>query len=451
MKRFLAIFLSLCMASSLVACGGSGGSGGSKSEAASGDTSGTSAPAASGSSEAPPVPSGEKVKLAFWSPFSGGDGDIMKAMVKDYNAQSTVAEVEFLIFKSEEYYTKLLTSLTSDTAPDVAISHASRILEFSNDGLIEPLDDLAAGAGLRWDEFSGALDAATQIEGKHYAVPLDTHLLLMHFNLDLLREAGMIGEDGKPSMQPGEQGFFDYFNEVQSKLPSGVMPISGTSSFGLPQYLWYTLLTQHGGEIQSADGKTATLDTPENKQALTIMKKMVDTNLWPKNQKNGGEIFTARKASATINGNWGIPTFEKISGLNFISLPFPQFTDTKSVYADSHTLVMPRQKQADPNKQAAVMDFMNWMANNTAAWAQAGHVPSKTAVVESAEFQALPYRSEYAKSAEYAHFYPKSLCITGMIELVQRELATMIAGEQDVDTTAKNMQEGYQKLLDAQN
>lgn len=390
----------------------------------------------------------EKTKITFWSPFSGGDGDIMKKIVADFNAQSTTSEVEFLIFKSEEYYTKLMVSIASNAGPDAAIMHISRMLEFTDDGLLEPLNKLAADAGLNWAEFSKVLQDAAQIDGQYYAVPLDTHLLLMHFNTEWLRRLGMLDANGRPNMQRGEKAFFDYFSQVKSKLGANEMPLSGTSQFGLPQYVWYTLLAQYGGEIQNADGTKATLDTPENKKALSVIKQMVDSEIWPKGQKNGAEIFTGFLATATINGNWGIPIFEGINNLEFISLPFPQFTNTDAVYADSHTMIMPKKSGQSAAKKAAVMEFMSWMADNTLDWAEAGHIPSKAKIVESAEFQALPYRADYAKSAEWAHFYPKSLALTGMIEVVQRELATMIAGGQDVNTTAANMQSGYQKLLD---
>lgn len=431
MKKAFALVLALCMMLSIVAC--SSGSG----------------PASTASSTDSGTAPATKTKITFWTPFSGGDGDIMKSMVAKFNDTSKTTEVEFLIFKSEEYYTKLLAAMSSNTAPDAAIMHISRILEFTHDNLIEPLDGLAAAQGVKWTDFTEALQKASQVDGKHYAIPLDTHLLLMHYNTDILGKAGMLDANGVPTMKAGEQGFFDYFNTVKGKMTGSVMPISGTSKNGLPQYLWYTLLAQYGGEIQSADGKTATLDTPENKKALSIIKQMVDTGIWPKNQKNGAEIFSAKSAAATINGDWGIPTFEAVSGLKFVSLPFPQFTDKKSVYADSHTVILPKQKETNATKQKSVMEFMDWLSNNTDMWAKAGHVPSKTAILDSESFKALPYRSAYAKSAEYAHFYPASLSITGLIEVVQRELATMIAGNQDVDKTAKNMQDGYQKLLDS--
>lgn len=392
---------------------------------------------------------GEKQKITFWAPFSGGDGDIMTAMVDNFNAQSEDVEVEFMIFKSEEYYTKLLAAMTSDSAPTVAINHITRIKEYVTDDLLEPLDELAESKEVDWAGFTENLEVASQVDGSHYCMPLDTHLLLMHFNTDEFEKLGLLEEDGTVSVPRGEEEFFEFFTKVKEE--SGKMPLSGTSMNGLPMYLWYTLLTQYGGDVCDTEGKTATLDSEANKKALDVMMRMVDEEIWPKNQKNGAELFTGNVAVATINGDWAVPTFEDTEGLNFVSMPFPQLTDTDSVYADSHTLVVPKNENLTDEEKDAAMEFMKWLTDNTDQWAQAGHIPSKTSVLESESFKALPYRSIYAESAQYAKFYPQICGVAGLTEMTYRELAAMIAGEQDVAKTMENMQTQFQEILDSYN
>lgn len=395
------------------------------------------------------VKADEKQKITFWAPFSGGDGDIMTAMVDEFNEQSENVEVEFMIFKSEEYYTKLLAAMTSDSSPTVAVNHITRIKEYVTDDLLEPLDDLASAHGIEWAGFTENLEKAAQVDGTHYCLPMDTHLLLMHFNKDEFEKMGLLEEDGTVVVPRGEEAFFEYFNKIKEE--SGKMPLSGTSMNGLPMYLWYTLLTQYGGDVCDAEGKTATLDSEANKKALEVMMRMVDEEIWPKNQKNGAELFTGRVAVATINGDWAVPTFESTEGLNFVSMPFPQLTDTDAVYADSHTLVIPQNANLTDEEKDAAMEFMKWLTDNTDQWAQAGHIPSKTSVLESEEFKALPYRSIYAKSAEYAKIFPQICGVAGLTEMTYRELAAMIAGEQDVAETMDNMQAQFQEILDSYN
>ena len=443
-NKMTALVLAGTMTASLAACGGGQGaaSGGGASEA----TENTSK-AAEGADTA--APSGEKTKITYWAPFSGGDGDIMTALVDEFNAQSPTTEVEFMIIKSEEYYTKLLAAMTSDSAPTVAVNHITRIKEYVTDELLEPLDSLAADASVDWTGFTKRLQEASQVDGTHYCMPMDTHLLLMHFNTDEFEKMGLLEDDGTVIVPDGEEAFFEYFEKV--KADSGKMPLSGTSMNGLPMYVWYTLLTQFGGDVCDADGKTATLDSDANRKALEIMMRMVDSEIWPKNQKNGAELFTGNVAVATINGDWAIPTFEGTNGLNFVSMSFPQLGTTKSVYADSHTLVIPKNANLTDAEKTSAMEFMKWITDNTGKWAQSGHIPSRTSVMESEEFKALPYRENYAESANYAKFYPQVCGVAGLTEMTYRELAAMIAGEQDVQATMDHMQEQFQEILDSYN
>ena len=390
-----------------------------------------------------------KTKISFWSPFSGGDGDIMTAMVDEFNAQSDTTEVEFMIFKSEEYYTKLLAAMTSDSAPTVAVNHITRIKEYVTDDLLEPIDELADSVGVDWAGFTDNLQSVLTVNDQHYCLPIDTHLLLMYFNTDDYEAMGLLEDDGTVSVPSGEEEFFEFFENVKEE--SGKMPLSGTSSNGLPMYLWYTLLTQYGGDICDPEGTTATLDTDANRQALETMMRMVNEEIWPKNQKNGAELFSGRVAVSTINGDWAIPTFEGTEGVNFVAQPFPQIGPEQSVYADSHTLVIPKNKNLTDEQRASAIEFMKWVIDNTDQWAQAGHLPSQKAILESESFTSLPYRTLYAPSVEYAKIFPQVCGTAGLTEMSYRELAAMIAGEQDVETTMENMQTQFQEILDSYN
>lgn len=393
----------------------------------------------------------EKTKITFWAPFSGGDGDVMTAMVDEFNEQSADIEVEFMIFKGEEYYTKLLAAMTSDSAPTVAVNHITRVKEYVTDDLLEPLDELAEAQQVDWTDFTQKLQVASMVDGVHYCMPIDTHLLLMHYNVDEFKNMGLLADDSTVVVPKGEEAFFEFFENVKAQLDRGKMAISGTSANGLPMYLWSTLLAQYGGSICDETGKTATLNTEENKRALSTMMRMVDTGIWPKNQKNGGELFTGRIAAATINGDWAIPTFSGTEGLNFVSMPFPQIGEKEGVYADSHTLVIPKSDSVTDKERESAMIFMKWITDHTAKWASVGHIPSRQTVIDSEEFKSLPYIPQYAKAAQNASFFPQVCGVAGMTEVVQRELTSMVAGEQDVETTAANMQEQFQKILDSYN
>src|SRR4051812_6158948 len=71
--------------------------------------------------------SSSPVNLKYWVPFSGGDGDFMKAMVDKFNQSQQDVKVEMLNVKNEEYYTKLRTALVAKQGPDVSVAHISKL------------------------------------------------------------------------------------------------------------------------------------------------------------------------------------------------------------------------------------------------------------------------------------------------------------------------------------
>ena len=160
----------------------------------------------------------EKTKITFWAPFSGGDGDVMTAMVDEFNEQSADIEVEFMIFKGEEYYTKLLAAMTSDSAPTVAVNHITRVKEYVTDDLLEPLDKLAEAQQVDWTDFTQKLQVASVVDGVHYCMPIDTHLLLMHYNVDEFKNMGLLAEDSTVQVPKGEEAFFEFFEGVKAKM-----------------------------------------------------------------------------------------------------------------------------------------------------------------------------------------------------------------------------------------
>ena len=71
--------------------------------------------------------------------------------------------------------------------------------------------------GLSKDDFAPAIWEAVQVDGKQYAVPLDTHPIVLYYNKDKLAAAGLIGDNGLPNGLNG----VDNFNAALKKLQDG--------------------------------------------------------------------------------------------------------------------------------------------------------------------------------------------------------------------------------------
>ncbi|MEC0244093.1 ABC transporter substrate-binding protein [Paenibacillus dokdonensis] len=388
--------------------------------------------------------SSKTIELNYWVPFSGSDGEFMEDMVNSFNKSQSEINVKFMNNNWDNYYPKLLSSLQAKAAPDVAVAHVSHLAELTPTGMIESLDDLAKDAGLDWSTFGKNQEEAIIRDGKHYAVPLDTHAVVMYYNKKLLGDAGLLNADGTIKMDPGVEGFTKMLETLKSKLPGDVSPMIIGSNNVFTYWIWYALVQQQGGTYFK-DGQP-TIDTPEGKKAMELLKSWLDKGLMlPDIGDNSYDIFKTSKAAVTFTGVWATGNFEKEKSLDFAAVPFPQLFDQPAAWGDSHTLIVP--KQSDRDKEIAAVKFANWLAEHGAMWAKAGHVPSKPSVVESEEYKALPYRSGYADVMKIVKYMPDTPKLSAVNDAVLESLVQINYGQKTIDEGLKEAQDKADKLM----
>ncbi|WP_458119557.1 ABC transporter substrate-binding protein [Paenibacillus sp. Z6-24] len=376
-----------------------------------------------------------KTKITFWTPFSGGDGEFMTAMIDRFNQENKEIQVEQLSNRSEDYYTKLQTSLASDQAPDLAVMHSSRMPQFVPSGYVTPLDDLASSAGVNWDEFNPTILESTIYDNQHYSIPLDTHAIVMYYNKKYLEQAGVL-KDGKPVFEQSPEGFTEFLTKIKNAVPADVAPLAQPSVRIDAYWMFWGFYNQltGGGKFYDANGK-AELNNPQALEALEYVNSLYTSNLIPPNVNDAVKLFQDQKAAIVITGVWSTGAFENIKGLDFGVVPMPQIYDQPATWGDSHTLALPKHSKEDPAKQQAALTFANWLAQHGDMWAKAGHIPSVTKVLDSQEFKDLPYRSDYAKSADFVKYWPRNEKQGQVNDNVIKEFEKMMAGKQDPATT----------------
>ncbi|WHX99020.1 ABC transporter substrate-binding protein [Neobacillus sp. DY30] len=400
-----------------------------------------------GNEESSTIEENGVTKLTFWAPLSGGDGDFMKELVTKFNEENKEVQVELLNLKAEEYYTKIRTSVTSQQAPDVALAHASKLAELQSAKLIESIEKTSSDASIDWTTFSENIVNATIIDNEHYAIPLDTHALIMFANKKILDEAGLLSADGKPSIEPGAEGFIEFLKQVKKNSPAGTFPLAATSNGDSPLRMWWTFYTQQGGEMLNDAGTKAAFNNEKSLEALNLLNEMIEGELWPKNIKNGGELFTAQKAAIHMNGVWMTGALEQNKGLEFVALPIPQIFDQKATWGDSHLFVIPKQEKQTEEKKVASLTFANWITEHSASWAKAGHVPSKPEILESSEFKDLAYRSDYSEIGNYVSYMPNSPKLSAINDVLKKHLNLFMNGQSDAKDTLENAEKEVNELL----
>lgn len=241
LKKGLSLLLSLVLAFSLLAACSSG------TKSAEGDKK--------------PASSNQKVELVFWSLFSGGDGDFMQQMIDGFNKENPNTQVKNVKLEWAEYYTKLITGVSSGNGPDIGVSHTSKLPELIKQGVVNELDPIAKTENLDWNLFNQNILNSTVVNGKHYAIPIDTHPFIMFYNKKLLKQAGLLDDKGKPVMEQSAEGFVSFAVKLKASLQNNQMAFAFPSKGDDPYRLWWSLYHQLGGKDVIADDlKTPSID-----------------------------------------------------------------------------------------------------------------------------------------------------------------------------------------------
>lgn len=396
-------------------------------------------------------PKGSTIQLNYWTPFSGGDNLFMTEMVDQFNQEHEDIQVIQMNSRLDDYYSRLRTAILSGNAPDVAIIHASSLPQFVQNGYIEDLSGPAKEAGLDWNVYNKAGMKAVSFQGKPYAVPMDTHMLVMYYNKTFLEQAGVLDEKGKPVLEAGEAGFTHFLKQIKQAVPSDVAPLAQPSTRIDSVWLWWSLYNQiqGGGKFYREDGTQTVLNNPAALKALNYVDSLYKNKLIPPNIPDAFKLFNEGKAAVLITGVWATGALEKNEQLSFGVVPLPTIYDKPAAWADSHTLAIPSQHDMPQEKREAAMIFMKWLAEHGAKWAEAGHIPSISAVMDTEAFQSLDYRSDYAAAANSVAFWPKHTKQHSFIEDIIRQFEKMIydqqSPEQALQATEKQINQELSK------
>jgi raffinose/stachyose/melibiose transport system substrate-binding protein len=248
--------------------------------------------------------SGGKVTVTFWENASPGPGaQFVQDSVKAFHALHPNITVKIQYVQNEDFDGKLQTALNSNSAPDIFLQRGGGKMQAMVDaGQIQPLNLTDTDT----QNVGTAALASDTIDGKVYAIPLDTQPEGIYYSKDLFKQAGIAAPP--TTMEELEA-------DVAKLKAIKVAPIAVGGKDAWPAAHWYYnfALRECSQDTMNATAKSLKFDDPCWTKAGDDLAAFVKTDPFQKGfltasaQQGAGSsagLLANHKAAMELMGNW---------------------------------------------------------------------------------------------------------------------------------------------------
>ncbi|WP_432990551.1 ABC transporter substrate-binding protein [Dactylosporangium sp. CA-233914] len=367
---------------------------------------------------------GPKVQLNLWNGFTGGDGDIFKKLVDQFNGEHANIAISVATYKWEDYYAKLPGAVSSGNGPDVAVMHIDMLATFAARRVIQPIDDVASALGLSEADFATTVWKGGLYQGKRYGIPLDMHPVGLYYNKALLQKAGL--DPNKPPQ-----------NRADLEAALAELKKAGIQGFWVSPFQFtggmtaYSLVYQFGGALYNADATKATFNSDQAVEAVTWLTGLISAGHSPTNVGQDADYLALKsgKNAFNVNGIWQVNDLKKSPDVQWGVAPLPQIGTKKAVWANSHNFTIVQQRNVEQNKVSGAKVFINWLSQHSLDWAAGGQVPARNSVRDDPKFKDLAEMNTLAAELPDAAFPPAAPGIGDVTKLFYDAVNEAVLGK----------------------
>lgn len=327
------------------------------------------------------------ITIQYWHGHTGPDGEVMGQLVREFMKENPDVKLEVTVVPWGELFTKAELAVAGGSGPDLVSMPLDRIVIY-RDKVFKPIDDVIQG--FETGAFDRDLWKATQLDGKQYGIPMDTHPYVLFYRKDLVAKAGL---PPLPKAQPlTREQFLEYARKLTRPPDQYGFAFKQTA-----HHVWWdtwNFFLQFGGRLYSDDGRSFLINERAGIEAVDFLRglrereKVTPPELvdW----KAAISLFTAGKVAMFIHGSWTVPALDKAKvdyGTAMIPHVGPQ---QYGAWANVHMFAFPR---LEPRRTEGAVKYARWFAKpeNMARWGVvSGNVPA-----------GLKAREIYAREEKY--------------------------------------------------
>jgi multiple sugar transport system substrate-binding protein len=274
-------------------------------------------------------------------------------------------------------------------------------------------------------------------DGKYWGSPETTDAALLYYRSD------------KVTTPPST--WQEVYSQAQSK---GGIVFQGAPYEGLTCD-WLELAFGAGGEVLSADGKKAVIDSPENVKATQAMADVIKNGGAPKAVTTYMEpeslaAFQTGKYAFMRNWPYAFALNEKAPKVKgkFKVAPLPTFEGGKaaSILGGHNSVISVYSK--NPGGALAMVDFIHSKEIQVLYASKYSLAPTtSTAYDDPAVKKALPFAAELKQAVEQARARPVSPVYPQISQAIYKNVNAALAGQTSAENAMKQAQSDIEKAL----
>jgi multiple sugar transport system substrate-binding protein len=408
---------------------------------------------------------GDKVTITFWHSFVQSTIPALKELVTRFEKDHPNITIRTqYVPTGEALVQKLITSIQSNTAPDISWLHAHFIEDLVQADAIYTMKEFVEGKnGLSDEDINDIYPSLLQYaswRGILYTLPMEATNLALLYNKDMFRAAGLDPEKPPQTWDQlktyAKKLTFDKdgdgkFDQVGFFVP--IFPAAGPQGSWMV-WQWKPYLWQAGGYAIDENQTKLIFNSEAGIAALTLWKELyTDLNL-NVFTTDFDVAFASKHLAMAMDGPWNLPRYQKIlKDIDWGFAPLPAGPKRQATIVGGEYLAIFKQTKY-PDE---AWEFIKWMIKPDiqAFWAmQSGYLPIRRAVLAVPEFQAYlkdhPNFKVFVEQMEYGQAErPIDYAQIQIQRYIAEAIENATVGNMDVKKALEESAAESQKAMDA--
>ncbi|WP_420547999.1 ABC transporter substrate-binding protein [Curvivirga sp.] len=358
-----------------------------------------------------------ETKLTMYYPVAVGGPltKIVDGMIEDFEAQNPDIDVEAIYAGNyNDARIKALAALKSGQPAQLSVMFSIDVHELMDLGAIVPFDDVVStDEDKEWlDSFYGPLMQNGKVGGKTYGVPFQRSTIVMYYNKDMFRKAGLDPEKAPSSWAE----LVDMGKKLTTEDQWGAM----IPSTGYPYWMFGAFTKQNGEVLMNQAGNETYFDKAGVVEALDYWKSLGEEHkIMPAGTIEWGTLrqnFLEQKTAIMWHSTGNLTAVKKNASFDFGVAKLPKGKELGSPTGGGNFYLF--KKSSDEEKQAALklVKFMT-SPDQAANWSIAtGYMGVSQASYDTSELK------------QYVQDFPPAAVARDQLQHATAELSTHKAG-----------------------